>query len=155
MIKSAMNLAVTPALPVVAGGLPRLGTTPIHTEAEFRNVLMQYIAAYRAWRLVSPYGDLDERHGVRDPWFDVRERLRAMVLDNHGIDREGIGYEGYKSPMGLASRMIDLEDILIIAAVEAEADEITSQSTNIVLVPRSHEMFNLLDGLPKADAEEE
>ena len=155
LLKSSLaTMVCTPALPAATGIFPRLGTTPIHTESEFRKVLAEYIDAYRDWRLV-PHHDYNAVRPFRDAWLDVRERLRAMVLDNHGIDREGIGYEGYNSPMGLASRMIDLGDILIIAAVEAEADDFTCQCTNMVLVPRSREMFELLDGFPKEDVDEE
>ena len=151
---SLATMVCTPALPSVAGVFPRLGTTPIHTESEFRKVLAEYIDVYRDWRLV-PHHDYNAVRPFHDAWFDVRGRLRAMVLDNYGIDREGIGYEGYNSPMGLASRMIDLGDVLIIAAVEAEADDFTCQCTNMVLVPRSSEMFALLDGLPKEDVDED
>ena len=81
-------------------------------------------------------------------------RLRAMILDNHGIDHDGIDNEGHESAMGLASHMIDLGDVLVIAAVDPTADEVTSQCTIVVLVPRSREMFELLNGLPKENAEE-
>jgi hypothetical protein len=156
MLKSSLaTMVCAPALPAIAGGALRLGPTPIHTEAEFRNALMEYVEAYRAFRLVPYYDDLDVTHKLRDAWWDTMERLRAMVLDSHGIDREGIDHEEYTSPMGLASRMIDLGHILIIAAVDATASEFHEQCTSVALVPRSAEMFRLLDGLPKEAAEED
>jgi hypothetical protein len=156
MLKTSLaTMVCAPALPAVAGGFPKLGTTPIHTEAEFREALAQYIDAYRAFRLVPYYDDLDVTHRIRHAWWETMARLRAMVLDNHGVDHEGIDCDGYTSPMGLASRMIDLGDVLVIAAVDATASEVREQGTSIVLVPRSAEMFRLLDGLPKEDIEEE
>jgi hypothetical protein len=156
MLKTSLaTMVCAPALPAVAGGLPRLGTTPIHTEAEFRNALMEYIEAYRAWRLLPQSDGYNARWPVRHAWWDTMAHLRAMILDNHGIDHEGIDHSGYYSPTGLASRMVDLGDMLVVASVEAAADELQEQSTSIVLVPRSAEMFRLLDGLPKEDIEEE
>ncbi len=152
---SAAALVSAPALPAIAGGTPRLGTTPNRTEAEFRKALMEYIEAYRAWRLLPQSDGYATRWPVRHAWWDTMTHLRAMVLDNHGIDHEGIDHSGYYSPMGLASRMIDLGDMLVIAALDATADELSEQSTLMVLVPRSAEMFRLLDGLPKEDIEEE
>jgi hypothetical protein len=152
---SLATMVCAPALPAVAAEFPKLGTTPVHTEAEFREALTEYIDAYRAFRLVPYYDDLDVTHRLRHAWWDTLARLRAMVLDSHGINHEGIDHEGYTSPMGLASRMIDLGDILVIAAVDTTASEVREQSTSIVLVPRSAEMFRLLDGLPKEDIEED
>jgi hypothetical protein len=152
---SAAALVSVPALPAIAGGAPRLGTKPVNTEAEFREALAQYIDAYRAFRLVPYYDDLDVTYRLRHAWWDTMARLRAMVLDSHGVNHEGIDCDGYTSPMGLASRMIDLGDILVIAAVDATASEVHEQGTSIVLVPRSAEMFRLLDGLPKEDIEED
>jgi hypothetical protein len=152
---SAAALVSAPALPAIAGGTPQLGTTPIHTEAEFRKALMEYIEAYRVWRLLPQSDSYKARWPVRHAWWDIMARLRAMVLDNHGLSHEGIDHSGYYSPVGLASRMIDLGDMLVIAALDATADELSEQSTLVVLVPRSAEMFRLLDGLPKEDIEEE
>jgi hypothetical protein len=156
MLKTSLATMISvPALPAIAGGAPRLGPFSVHAEPEFRNALMAYIDAYRAWRLMSPRATRKARRDVRMEWWDTMSCLRAMVLDNCGLSHDGVDHSGHYSPMGLASRMVDLGDMLIIAAVDATADELSEQFTGIVLVPRSQEMFQLLDGLPKEDIEDE
>ena len=51
---SFASVICTPALPAVAGTLSRLGTTPIHTEPEFRKALTEYIEAYRRFTACAP-----------------------------------------------------------------------------------------------------
>jgi hypothetical protein len=150
MMKSALTLVGAPTLPAVASGFARLGTTSVHTEAEFRKALAEYLDAYRVWRDTPHSWKLPEFRAARESFWDARCRLREMVLANHGIT-----YDPEQHTIGLASRSVDLGDVLIIVAVEAEADDIDEQSANVVLVPRSPEMFELLDSQPKQNAEED
>jgi len=51
----------------------------------------------------------------------------------------------------MAARSLDLGDVTIIVAADDTADDLAEQGNTVALLPRSPEMFALLDRLPKVD----
>ena len=67
MMKSAVSLAIAPALPAVAGSLTGLGKTPIHTAAEFRAAAGQLASTMRGNMVPADIYDMavKERYAFR------------------------------------------------------------------------------------------
>jgi hypothetical protein len=167
MMKSAVTLIGAPALPAVAGGFPRLGRVPIHTEAEFRTAFDAYIDAYGAFFSVRP-SELPDEHPRRQTdetraiwqralarcraWRRTRKRLVRMVLEANGYEIDG------PAPPTVAAAMVDLGDALLVVShgSDYEGTEGTSwmNCINFCIAPRTSAMRARLLALPSWPSDE-
>jgi hypothetical protein len=157
MIKSAaMTFAGAPALPAAARRLSGLGKSPIHTEAEFRAAFELYITHFTAF--FTPYTEPDfmddygankqecdtfEDHRGRlcRAWFDAKQRLLEMTMENNG-------YDPNESCPGIASVSVDLGDVSFVVAGDPDCEGQAGGGSIVVILPRTQAMFDRLDTLP-------
>jgi hypothetical protein len=140
LLKSMATLVGAPALPAVAGGFPRLGTTPIHTEAEFRAAFETYIAHYTAF--FTPYTEPDF-DGYNEESV-AKKRLLAMTMGNNGYCPE-------ECAPGVASVSVDLGDVQFVVAGDPDCEGLDSGGSIVVIVPRTQAIFDRLNTLPTWD----
>jgi hypothetical protein len=145
-IANVLGLAALPSLPAAAAR-PSLGSAPVHSEAAFRRALTEHLDAYRVWRLTPNYPNFEVFEELRLEFVRASCRLEAMVLENTGTQ-----YDTGKRALGMACPSVDLGDVLIVVTAEHTSDSLNEQCTLVALVPKSPEMFALLDGLPKQSA---
>jgi hypothetical protein len=159
LLKSSLATMVgAPALPAVAGGFPRLGTTPIHTDAEFRKALDAYINAYRAFFSIRPNGGPEDDQSEEGQahwktmltncraWRRSRKRLVTMVLEANGYEIDGL------APRTIAAVSVDLGDAWVVFSGSSDYEgtdgDLAMNCINFCIVPRTAAMKARLDALP-------
>jgi hypothetical protein len=159
LLKSSLATMVgAPALPAALGGFPRLGKTPVHTEAEFRTAFERYIARYTAF--FTPYkepefytnedalvdedeADIfeDKRGRLCRAWHNAKRRLLEMTMENNG-------YDPSESCPGVASVSVDLSDVSFVVACDPDFEGHSGGASIVVILPRTLAMFDRLNELP-------
>jgi hypothetical protein len=152
-LKSTLAAIPVPAGPALAT-IPAMGTKPVHSQTAFRKAFDAYIAAYRGFygriRDGEPADDepleVHRAHEARidalqDLWSDARERLAKMVVENHG-------YNPRERVAGVGALSVDIDGLTLVAAGDPDDEGESTSRHQLVLVPRSREMFKLLDELP-------
>ncbi len=132
-----------PALPAAMATIPKLGSKPVHSADDFRKEVMRYIDRYRTLHSTPKRPDHKAHTAVRHAFWEVRERLREMVADNHGVDGDTI--------TALDTYSIDLGAVEIIASTDADNDDLEDAFSILTVVPRSREMAELMGGMPRTN----
>jgi hypothetical protein len=142
-LKAAMLSIAAPAHPACA-----LGPNPVHSAQEFREALMEFIKCYCGVHAKDgdDCDDLDEEYDrMIQPIDEALYRLRAMVLENHGVDEYDVG---------LAAKSVDIGDLMIVAGRDCCHYSPGAERClfgGLMFVPKSREMLELLDRVPKPD----
>jgi hypothetical protein len=159
LLKSMATLAVAPALPAMAT-IPKLGTDPVHPQAELRKALDAYLDAYRAFFAVAP-SELPEEHRARTDeerafwqgaldrclaWRRTRRRLATLVLEANGYHSDG------PIPATIVAAAVDLGDVLVVVSGDSDYEGVENYSCmyckSLSVVPRSPAMKVKLEALP-------
>jgi hypothetical protein len=76
--------------------------------------------------------------GLQELWSDARERLVKMVVENHG-------YNPRECVPGFGALSVDIDGLTLVAAGDPDDEGESTSRHQLVLVPRSREMFKLLN----------
>jgi hypothetical protein len=172
LMKSAVSLAIAPALPAVAGMTP-IGVKPavapseqsdtMVPSSELRAAFDAYIDAYRAFFAVAPSelpddNDPAQTDEERAAWQGALDRCRAWRRTKRRLANLVIEANGYNNrveelePPTVESIAVDLGDVWVVVSGDPDYEGVEGYSCmwkqHVSVVPRSPAMKARINALP-------